>query len=206
MATETVVGQKPTPGNPVIVKQEYDLGPKRKKFKLKANNETWKFIFEGTYMGKDKNITVEKSYKVHITMPDNQVQKGATSQFLKHYVPRLMPRIYKDFISILTFEITDAVCSDPRIQAENLDVMTRAQLLAYIAESELPVETELYADAADLCQAIKECVNPKTSETFERNQQIRKERMGDRLTDSVVALDYIDQSIADSKKALADDL
>jgi hypothetical protein len=194
---------------PHIGTVKLDYGPKRRRPKFKPNNEKWTFTIEGTYMGKLHNQTAQKPYRVQIIMPDNQVQKGALSQFLKHYAPRLMPRLYKDYEAPLTFEIVDADCTDPRIQAENISVMTRSQLLDYAQEMDLPIEQELYADADDLRVAIREASDPKTSETFERNQAIRRERMGDRLTDAVVALDYFEESISMSvalnKKRMAEE-
>lgn len=193
--------RKPGTASPTLANRSKTKG------RVKPNNDTWVFVIEGMYGGRDKNSFVEKPYKVTITMPDTQVEKGALHQFIKHYAPRMMPKIYKDYQNLFTFEIVNAVCTSSEKEATNIQVMPRDCLATFVIDNELPVELELYADADDLRHAIKECLDPKTTDSFEANQQLRKERIGPRLVDATIALDFIQESINNSLKLnQADDL
>lgn len=175
---------------------------KRGKKNLKPNNDMWQLTITGLYGGKARTQYVEKLYKVMVTMPDRQVEKGAMHQFLRNYAPRLMPALYPDFQNLFTFDIVEATCSNPDKEANNIQVMSREALANYVTELELPIDLELYVESAELRQAIVECTSPNSriAEAFEDNQEKRKERMGEKLQDATAALDYIQVSIENSRK------
>ena len=180
-----------------------------KRRKTTVNNDMWTLTIAGFYGGKANGQYAEKPYKVVITMPDKQVVKGALSQFVKNYAPHLMPKLFYDYQNLFTFEIVDAICNNEEKQAYNITVMSRASLIDFINDNELPIDLELYVDSADLRQAISECTstNPKTADAFLMHQTQRKERMGDKMTDATAALSFIEESLANSrllqKKAFA---
>lgn len=166
--------------------------------KRKKKEDIWRITFDGDIGCVEKSNWVKKSYKVTVVMPDKQVQKGCRTQFLKHYAPKIMPKLYRGWESCFTFNIANATCTNEHKQANTIAVMSRDSLVEFIESNDLPVDQILYPEADDLKQAITECMNPKTMDAFEKNQELRRERIGDSIADEIEALDYIDASIEES--------
>jgi len=170
--------------------------PKRSKA---PNNDVWTFTVHGTYTGKENGLNREKVFNVIFKMPDKQVEKGALSQSLKHYAPTMLPKLYPDYQNFLTHEIVLAKCTNAEKELNTLSVMPRHALIEYIELEDLPVHPELYVDAAELRTAIEECTNPKTSQSFTRNQDLKREKLGDKVIDATIAIDFLEQSLEESK-------
>lgn len=114
-----------------------------------------------------KDVALEP-YEVTVRMNEAMIQNGPLSSWRNYLAPKLLPKIIPHFQRVRTQEIIDAVREDGE-PIDNINVMSFSQLAEYVDLAELPVNVDIYNDAGELRDAIKQC--QENEEAFTMSQK-----------------------------------
>lgn len=120
---------------------------------------TYLIRFNGTYKaganGADPSAI--KPYDITVKMDHAMLKEhGALSAFKNFIAPEVMPIKYPDYQErgLVTFKVVKYKCSHPEVAQDNIHLLDREALVAFIEENEYPITSDLYEDAEGLRQAI----------------------------------------------------
>jgi len=125
-----------------------------------------------------KNVSVEP-YEMTVRMNEAMVQAGPLASWRNYLAPQLLPKILPYFQRVRTQEIIHAEREDGQ-PIDNPAVMSFEQLVEYVELAELPVDTNIYMDAGELRNAIREC--RENEEAFVQSQKRLAQRRGPEVT------------------------
>lgn len=126
----------------------------------KANNAVYHIVIKGQYHCTEQGRAITKPYRVTVKMTGKHVAAGALSLFKNDVAPTVMPAKYPDFQGLYTHEVeSHTVPEAPELEGQNLALLNRVELLAFLEDEELPIQPELFAkDNDQLRQAIMDCL------------------------------------------------
>lgn len=137
-------------------------------------NTTYEITIGGLYFGTTEGRTETLPYEVTVLMDQGLVNAGPLSVFKRHIAPDLMPKRYPNYTYLHTYEIRKTSAQDGDGAGDNLQLMTRPELEAYIADEGMPVNLDLYDDIGALCQAV--ISYKEDAESFLKTQATMQER------------------------------
>ena len=136
---------------------------------------------EGTYYGSANGQKAIHPYKITVTMNEAAKKFGFLSAARSFILPNALRAQHKDYKRFRTHFVTDVVNrTSPNKPIQELALMNRPQIVKYIKQKSLPIETDLYPEISDLRQAVKSYHESK--DAFLEYQKKRMEGKGVALT------------------------
>lgn len=126
----------------------------------KAERAVYHIVIQGQYHCTEQGRAITKPYSVTVKMTGKHVAAGALSLFKNDVAPTVMPARYPDYQGLYTHEIVGhTVPEAPELEGQNLVLLNRTELLAFIEDEDLPIQPELFAkDTDQLRQAVMDCL------------------------------------------------
>jgi len=137
---------------------------------------------EGQYYTGDKSKNGFGRYSVTVELGDEEKKAGFLSVIKREVLSRtnVMQKQYPDWVKFRTHYISNAVNKNKNAPLNDLSLMNRAQIVAYINKKGLPIEPDLYLEVTDLRQAMKDYKTDK--ESFEKVQETRRTNYGPKMS------------------------
>lgn len=125
----------------------------------------------GTYYSRDGATgLITKEYHATWQCPAKLVAECHPHTIFKRSVaPKLLPRLYTDFLTLATFEVAKATCTNPGLLKEDINMQNKHQLVQFIADRSMEIDPSLFDDDMQLRQAIIDY--RKDPDAFKRNQK-----------------------------------
>ena len=147
----------------------------------------YQIVFKGTYY--TQNPAEFEPFELTAKL-DFEMQQRALSVFKNDLAPTLMPLKYPNFRALRNYYAAECTVISGKQTLQNLDVMTRPQMIAYADNymdgAGIPLEMVLYDEDEALRHAIK--LYQADPESFLAEQAIRVEKEGDRIRRKKAAL------------------
>jgi len=142
---------------------------------------------EGEYYGFENGQKTTKHYELEFLLDDNAKKQGFLSVFKRslnakgdNAVKRMMLKKYPDYKKYRTHAIMEVTnLSQKGAPVNELQLMNRSQIIAFINKRGLPIEPDLYPEVTDLRQALRDY--RENREVFLKRQADRSKFKGPRL-------------------------
>lgn len=120
--------------------------PEVKGFKVKVVGDYYAIAEAG------KRGTLAKPYEIEVILPTTV---GALSIIKNKVLGKMLPKMFSDYRSFRTHIIESVEDLSGRTQPSSVNIMTPAQIKAYVDEKDLPVQVGTYDDLLELREAVK---------------------------------------------------
>lgn len=146
-----------------------------------ATDAIYTITMVGLYFSHDAGQAgrVHRPYEVKWECPAKLVAETHPHTIFKRNVaPKLMPRLYSDYICLATFQVASATCTNPELVKDDINMQNKFELEQFIADRAMKIDPSLFDDDMELRQAIIDY--RKDTEAFMLNQQrLLKHKKGD---------------------------
>lgn len=147
-----------------------------------ANNNLYEVTCEGEYYAYSNGVKAVKPYTITVKLDDVAKKIGFLSVIKNHILkeqrdaPSPMKKLYGDWRRYRTHVITEVRNVKTNAPVKELQLMNRAQVIAYINAKGYPIECDLYPSITDLRQALRDY--NQSSDQFLKHQARRREVKG----------------------------
>lgn len=140
-----------------------------------SKSVVYRVTIEGTYSDATNSVlgqNQECPYTWTFKASQEILEAMGFQSFFKNYIapaiPGGMKARYPGYVGLVTYHITYVVRDDGN-QIDDPRAMDYRQLVAYVKDEKLPIETDLYPEVGELLRAIKVC--DTQPEAFKREQE-----------------------------------
>lgn len=151
----------------------------------KKRDTIYKVTIAGLYFAVNTGQGTQKPFSIDVNYDQQMVDTGVIGVFKRLLAADMMRPRYPDFIGLAEADVVDVVTNDGS-EINDLQLMTRQMIEAYIQDAELPIEVRLYDDTHALRQAVRDCVADQGK--FVEQQQILVARKSGKLSIKSAAL------------------
>lgn len=149
-----------------------------------APKQVYSITFTGQYRGvSEEGNPALKNFEIVFRMTERQKEKYSALGVLKHFGKNVMLAKYPDFQSLAKWKVANCLVEGKEDEVpDDLDLMNRDELLQYIEDYELQIDSMLFPEDGQLRQAIKDCNEDPAQ--FAINQSIVAKRIGATIEDT----------------------